>query len=429
MGMKVRASLTQRISPFLVASAILASNFAPLAAQGQSLPIGLGVGLGLGLLHAARRRQSSNYSDPSANSGSNYGSSSGSGSSSGGSSSGSWGSSSSSRSAANSSRRAHSAAIVKYNKAVNVFNAQKYEDASVLLGQTIEMDPKMGSAYALLAVCKSKGGQYSEAMNDFVLAQNYGNHYESLLYEEGVCAAHLQDYRLARECFQQFLSKGSLPQTESAEKAVAIIQHNFVTQSDDNYLSEASREGVRRWQDVAQPLKVYIEENSNLPGYRPEFGQIVKQSFDDWAKGTNDKVSFVYTADPAQAQIKCAWTDNQADLGDTKELGITQLIFSTDGVIESASIKLWTLTGFCRDDATELLPQAKCVALHEIGHALGLQHSQEPFDTMFPLVPPKGLEFALTKRDLNTVTALYSQGKPQMTSMDDSHLLSHALKK
>ncbi len=333
--------LNRRNSALLMVSTLAATNFAPFAACAQSLPIGLGLGLGMGLLRSARRRQSSSYSDPSGGSINNGGSS--------------YSGSSRSSSAA---RRTKNAAISTYNKSVKLFNGEKYEEAAALLSQAVEIDPKMGSAYALLGVCQARGGQYAEAMNNFVVAQNYGNRYQSLLFEEGLCAAHMQDYRLARECFQQFLEKGNLPQTETAQKALAIITHNFVAQADGDYLKEASKEGIRRWPDVSVPLKVYIEENPSLPGYRPEFGQLVKQSFDDWARGTGEKVSFVFTADPSQAQIRCSWTDNQADLGDTKELGITHVIFSSEGIIETAHIKLWTLKGFCRDDVAELLPLA-----------------------------------------------------------------------
>jgi tetratricopeptide (TPR) repeat protein len=313
---------------------------------------------------------------------------------------------------------------------VKLFNSANYEEAIPLLEQTVQMDPRMGSAYALLGVSKLKLDRYQEAMHDFDSAESYGNRYQTLLYEKGMCAAHLHDYQLARDCFQNFLARDHQgPNSEDGKKALDIVQHNFFNQSDDNYLSEAEREGTRRWANTSSPLRVYLQEDSNLQGYHPEFAQIVKQSFEDWSAGTNGKINFVFVNDPSEAQIKCSWVDNQAELGDTKELGLTMVSYA-NGVIDSANIKLFTLKGFCRDEAVELFPQAKCVALHEIGHALGLQHSNETFDTMFPLAPPKGLEFPLTKRDLNTVTALYSDGgQPRVSSNAGTELLSQAGRK
>jgi tetratricopeptide (TPR) repeat protein len=399
------------------------SAVTPATVYAQGLPIGLGVSLGMGLLsHAARHRSSNSNNAISNASGTSDGSSCSSGSNNYNPPGSSYSSSG--------SRRSRTAVIAVYNKAVKLFNAENYEEALAPLEQTVQVDPRMGNAFALLGVSKLKLDRYQEAMQDFVMAENYGNRYQTLLYEKGMCAAHLHDYQLARDCFQNYLAREHQgPQVEAGKKALEIVQHNFFNQSDDNYLSEAEREGTRRWNNRSTPLRVYIQEDSNLQGYHSEFAQIVKQSFDDWASGTNGKVSFAFTNDPSEAQIKCSWTDNQAELGDTKELGLTLLTFS-NGVIETANIKLFTLKGFCRDEAVELFPQAKCVALHEIGHALGLQHSNESFDTMFPLAPPKGLEFPLTKRDLNTVTALYNEaGQPRLSSTGGTELLSQASRK
>ena len=320
-----------------------------------------------------------------------------------------------------SSRRGQQASISAYNKSIKYFNEQKFEQAMPLLSQAILQDPHYGTAYALLAVCQSKTGHYQDAMQSFQSAHNFNGKYQYLSYEEGMCAGRLHDYHTAESCLQHFLSRhegdGNL---EKATEALAIIQHNFGKQSDSDYVSDAQSEGRRRWVTNGAPLRVYIKENAELRGYHTEYPSIVKQAFDEWSQGTGGKVLFVYTADPADAQIKVSWTDNAADLvaagGDSRELGLTLTTFS-DGVIESADIKLHTLVGVCREDVTEVFPQAKSVALHEIGHAMGLNHSSQPYDTMYPLVPPKGFEFALTKRDVNTMANIYNGNDAPRTTM------------
>jgi hypothetical protein len=57
------------------------------------------------------------------------------------------------------------------------------------------------------------------------------------------------------------------------------------------------------------------------------------------------------------------------------------------------------------DDA--LLEFVKAVAIHEMGHALGLlRHSDSKSDIMYPQILPS-TEASLSERDLQTVEALY----------------------
>jgi hypothetical protein len=152
---------------------------------------------------------------------------------------------------------------------------------------------------------------------------------------------------------------------------------------------------LRRWDPAkTEELRVaYVV--ADLPGWTGAHQNIVREAFAAWEE-VGPPIRFTEVFDTAGADIVVRWVQKF----DIDRAGQADLSWDHRGRIRHADMKLALLTPSGRVLTGEKL---RAIALHEIGHSLGLPHSEVPGDLMFPTADHP----VLTTRDTTTYALLY----------------------
>ena len=166
----------------------------------------------------------------------------------------------------------------------------------------------------------------------------------------------------------------------------------------------------------AEVVKWWLDTDT-LPAGLSEHGTVheLSMAFGAWSEPAG--VKFVHCADEAQAAVKVSWADNSKRSLDTFDGPGGKLAIANAKGIVFDSAERWELQGVkhkqrewisWENEYFQLLP----VALHEVGHVIGLGHSDDPSAVMSPYYFADRI--SLTDKDKEMARALKaSKPKPK----------------
>lgn len=178
------------------------------------------------------------------------------------------------------------------------------------------------------------------------------------------------------------------------------IRHRIREAESGTYISEILRardSALARWPDRhGRPLRVWIQPATDVEDWHSRYVYEVHSAFVAWDTLALP-VGFEIVADSSDAQIHVTWIDHF----DESISGRTRWARDENYWIIDASIVLAVhhRSGeLLEDDAMHAM------ALHEIGHLLGLDHTTDPSCVMAPKVRVR----SLSETDKATARLLYS---------------------
>jgi hypothetical protein len=196
------------------------------------------------------------------------------------------------------------------------------------------------------------------------------------------------------------MDANAVAEIDTKKADVLDIRRRIELGATGTYIGEILDErdsALSRWPDrLATPVRVWVGSSPTIDGWDDSYPDRVRDAFDQWAN-LGIPVKFTFVRDSTDADVHVSWIDHF----DSPISGKTVWARDSKWWIVSANITL-----ALHHKAGELLdPKAiHAIALHEVGHLLGLDHTADTTNIMTARVRVRDL----SEPDRATMKLLYS---------------------
>ncbi|KAF6175416.1 hypothetical protein GIB67_036507 [Kingdonia uniflora] len=166
--------------------------------------------------------------------------------------------------------------------------------------------------------------------------------------------------------------------------------------------------GKPRWEKLTPSTLTYALSPEKTVKYlkRSDIKAAVERAFAQWASVI--PINFMETEDYSKADIKIGFYNGDHGDGDPFDgvLGVLAHAFSPEsGRFHLDASETWAVD--FKSEKSKVAIDLQSVALHEIGHILGLAHSSVKEAVMYPSLSPRSKKVLLKLDDVKGVQALY----------------------
>lgn len=346
--------------------------------------------------------------------------------------------------------------IAYYNQGRDAYRQEHYAEAEKLLKKSMllveQVPPRVsaGTWQKNIAIVSNMVGinafklkKYSEstaylqrAMSIYSRPEFQATNQDSLMNDAlvlGQIAMYEGRYEEARTIYQGVLPSLEAklgPDNSQTKQAKEVLEDISQIDYGPDYLNRMGAK-VIHWTHSEQPILVFIEDGSHIPGWKSENQSLVREAYAEWQRTMENRVHFEFVSTPQEADTIVSWmerpkavTANEAE-AKPKELrnGECETFLGSERISkDNITVALNSVAGVPAS-ANGIYN----TVLHEIEHSLGMLggHSSNPADILFPNNRyDDGRRKHLTLRDIQSVRRLFSL-KPDITNPAGIHLVRY----